>query len=264
MATTKKINLKKETNVKENEAMVNNETVVNAETVENNVNADVNNVNAENEKENVKMDENVKNAETIETVENIPAVVDVEKIRQDIKQRMFMIENSKNIYVTINNKGGELSPTNWYKNETSRGNETLGGFIRAKIDTLNEKLADLQVELKATYYNVPDSFKALLDNESVPYAVKYLVKQSIEGMRNVIVFKYADSITPTNVQALKNAGIEEIGVLKEEMGNAMVVFTTNGYIFDVTKAQPITIEAKNIEGLPGIKEITYFSFKLAK
>lgn len=256
----KKVNATaKENNVKENVAMENVENTVNAP-VEETATATVETpVNAENVKENVAM-ENTATVETVETVETPAPVETVEETRQKLLYALEINNAKIQAINAIDEQGNKINPTNWAKDETSKGNETLGMFVRAMLNDVKQEKATLKAQLKATYFDVSPYVLEMLNYDD--NNIKVLARQAMDKMTNVIIINTA--ILAQNkdiINTLYILGVEEIGVNAENLGFAMVSFTACGYQFDYINPQPVNVEERTEKGLETIPAYSYFSFK---
>lgn len=251
----KKVNATaKENNVKENVAMENVENTVNAENV----------------KENVEMENTVETVETPVNVEETPATAPVEETPapvetvEETRQKLLYaleINNAKIQAINaIDEQGNKINPTNWAKDETSKGNETLGMFVRAMLNDVKQEKATLKAQLKATYFDVAPYVLEMLNYDNIN--IKVLARQAMDKMTNVIIINTAILAQNKDViNTLYTLGVEEIGVNAENLGFAMVSFTACGYQFDYINPQPVNVEERTEKGLETIPAYSYFSFK---
>lgn len=190
--------------------------------------------------------------------------------------RALEIENVRlQCFKDVDDKGAEINPTNWGKNETSNGNPTVGGYVRDCFDKAYEQIESLKRELKCLYFTLDPVLVSLQDSENV--FVQALINACIDNMRNVVIISHDDfykeqayynaplemrpEITDT-LKALASAGVERVGVAVELLGVAIPILAVAGYMFEAI-AQPVEIEGKNIAGLDPVPACTYYSFKKA-
>lgn len=256
---TKKINLKKENvenvnvNVeaeKENVKMENAEKMENVETVVTE--------NAENVKENVKME----NVVVVENVENAVIIPSVEELRNDILGKIKEEKARLQVWTAVDVKGQAINSTNWGKDITRTEKETMGGYVREMLERSKNFIKGLKRDLKETYFDLLPELKALQNSDNK--VLVNLVNNCIENMRNVPVVKNQYDLTPDVVKLLASARIKNIGVSPDILGNVLPVLITNGYVYDMTCPQPVSVDEIKIDGLDYIPSCTYYNFTLAE
>lgn len=186
--------------------------------------------------------------------------IDIEAKKADITAKINELMIRGREVSKINNKGSELNATNWSKDYTTTGNETLAGFVRGLLKQYADEINALKRDLKGLYFTLPPVLAELQKSEN-PKLV-YLANICMDNMRDVVILPYRDYLNDDLLKELSSAEIERVGVFPNMLGDAIPVLTANGYMFE-SIAQPVTIEEKHIDGLDVIPACTYYSFKKA-
>lgn len=223
--------------------------------------------------------ENVPAAVTAPVSVPAPALADIEAKKAEITAKIELLNVRGKEIATVDKKASELSPTNWGKDTTPSGGETLGSFVRGLLKQYAVEIIDLKRELKCLYFTLDPVLVALQDSENE--LAKNLVNACVDNMRNIPIVSVDDyyekayyasykrepkeSINEKIVEALKvlaSAGVERVGIATELLGIAIPLLASVGYTFE-SIAQPVVIDEINIAGLDRVPACTYYSFKKA-
>ena len=188
--------------------------------------------------------------------------VNVEAKKAEITRKIEVLEIRCEELVKIDNDGEELAPTNWSKNETTRGNETIGGRLRKRLLGYDKEINSLKRELKCLYFTLDPVLSGLLtsDNETVVT----LVNACIENMRNVVIINDEDETDAEAIKILYNAGVERIGVNADyDCNKVSRVVRQGGFKYwdaDEDDGQPAHIDKQEIAGLDPVPACDYYVY----
>ena len=99
--------------------------------------------------------------------ETAPTPAEIETKKAEITAKISELLTRGKEVKKIDDKANSLNATNWGKDTTSTGNETLGRFVRGLLKQYADEIAGLKRDLKCLYFTLDPVLNGLLTNENL-------------------------------------------------------------------------------------------------